>query len=165
MSFHFEQLDDTNFHCQMKFLGRVENARHALRSFEAVPLRLMQYCENSNVCVFSGALKDCRLLCRVFIRAWSCWKGFWGCDFNENIWSIALVTLLWSTFIIAERIQGSKRRNIQVCDERGVYTYTISKHRKCLKFYKNQQVMIWEIFLECDRHTKRLVGKKHWRCY
>jgi len=41
ISFHFEQLDDTNFHCQMKFLGRVENARHALRSFEAVPLRLM----------------------------------------------------------------------------------------------------------------------------
>lgn len=41
ISFHFERLDDTNFHCQMKFLGRVENARHALRSFEAVPVRLM----------------------------------------------------------------------------------------------------------------------------
>jgi hypothetical protein len=41
ISFHFEQLDETNFHCQMKFLGRVENARHALRSFEAVSMQLM----------------------------------------------------------------------------------------------------------------------------
>jgi hypothetical protein len=32
ISFHFEQLDDTNFHCQMKFLGKCKTRSSKFRS-------------------------------------------------------------------------------------------------------------------------------------